>query len=378
MHIVYAANVLLPSKVAGSVHVMKMCHAFCKNGHELTLVTRGISVNQDETISSIDPYKYYDVDPIFKIKQNSSHISIFKIGILLSLIKSFFYILKTKLDLVYGRDLQLCFLLTLFGKKTVFEIHQPIDDLGRLNKYMFNYLVYHKKCVKIVVITKSLLQWYSKKYTKNVKKFYVAADGADPLKCKSEKDIDKKISIGYVGHFYKGKGLEIISNLPKVFKGVDFYIIGGTGEELIYWKKELGTMKNVYMPGHVNQKKVKEYLCKFDIVLAPFQNTINPYGNSTNISNWTSPLKVFEYMSSGAAIIASDLPVLKEILDNDINCIMCEHDNVNDWIKAIERLSNDRSLMLKISTNAKIKFLKEYTWASRADNIMNELFHKTH
>ena len=82
------------------------------------------------------------------------------------------------------------------------------------------------RCKKIVLITEELSSWYGEKYGKFANKFYVAADGADPIDCNIKKNTSR-ISLGYVGHFYKGKGLEIISKLPEIYPNLDFYIVGG-------------------------------------------------------------------------------------------------------------------------------------------------------
>ena len=181
------------------------------------------------------------------------------------------------------------------------------------------------------------------------------------------------MSIGYIGHFYKGKGLEVISKLPEKFPDLDFYLIGGIGKEFDYWKGELSVYENVYMTGHVDQKTVRDYLCMFDIVLAPLQKEINPHGNTTNISEWTSPLKIFEYMSSGATIVASNLDVLKEVLEDGVNCLLCKSDDISEWEESLTILKKNKNLRSRLSAAAKNKFISEYTWKIRAKNIVDEL-----
>ena len=64
--------------------------------------------------------------------------------------------------------------------------------------------------------------------------------------------------------------------------------------------------------------------------------------NEINISDFTSPLKVFEYMSYKKAIIASDLPVLREVLSNK-NSLIVKCDDINEWMAAIEKLKNPKN-----------------------------------
>ena len=68
-------------------------------------------------------------------------------------------------------------------------------------------------------------------------------------------------------------------------------------------------------------------------------------------------------MSHKKAIIASDLPVLKEVLNNK-NSVLVEHDNIKSWIDKIELLKNP-SERYNISNQALSDFY-EYTWKNRA------------
>ena len=78
-------------------------------------------------------------------------------------------------------------------------------------------------------------------------------------------------------------------------------------------------------------------------------------------------------MSSESAIIASNINVLKEVLDDDINCIMCQYDSLKDWTNAIDELIDNSKFRLLLAKNAKQKFLKKYTWQARASSIINEI-----
>jgi len=68
MKIVYFAYSNIPSNVASSIQVMKMCNAFADNGHEVILLIP--TKRKDKYINGVDDvYKFYDVKNIFKIQQ---------------------------------------------------------------------------------------------------------------------------------------------------------------------------------------------------------------------------------------------------------------------------------------------------------------------
>ena len=74
-------------------------------------------------------------------------------------------------------------------------------------------------------------------------------------------------------------------------------------------------------------------------------------GNFGDISKFTSPMKLFDYLASSKPIIASSLPVLREVLKNKQNCIFLNNLNIYQWKLAIQKLSNNLSLREIISKN---------------------------
>ena len=93
-------------------------------------------------------------------------------------------------------------------------------------------------------------------------------------------------------------------------------------------------------------------------------------GGIGNIAKYTSPLKLFDYLSSGKLIISSNLKVFHEILENKKNCIMINNLKVNNWIKVINNLNLDISMVNNLKKNA-YNLSKNYTYIKRADKILN-------
>jgi glycosyltransferase involved in cell wall biosynthesis len=83
-----------------------------------------------------------------------------------------------------------------------------------------------------------------------------------------------------------------------------------------------------------------------------------------------SPLKAFEYMAYGLPIIASDLPVLREILEHERNALLVDPQDLAAWERALRRLVQDRSLRMRLGRTARTTFLQKYTWEQRARKIV--------
>ena len=176
------------------------------------------------------------------------------------------------------------------------------------------------------------------------------------------------LNIGYFGHLYKGRGLNIIKKLSEYFPQYSFHIVGGNDEDVNYYRKTFKDNRNIVLHGFVDPSVVHKYRNSCDILLAPYQKKVSVAGDKNfDSSKFMSPLKIFEYMSSRKAIICSDMPVIREVL-NDKNSILVKPDDHFDWIKAIKTLENGKKRK-DIAENAYTDFLEKYTWSKRAERI---------
>lgn len=351
---------------------MKMCQAFTDNGHEVLLLAPDYKEQNEKGIN--DVFDFYGVRNSFKIKKIftpkiKGRSIIYTIGILI-------YLSFNKADLVYGRFVNGCYLSSLLGFNTIFESHSPIWERSTLEVKLFSKLIEGKNFNKLVVISQALKNIYLKYGYLNDKRIQVAHDGADEVNdfnIKAELNgNENNLKIGYVGHLYQGKGMEVIEEIAdKVPIDVDFHIIGGLIKDIDYWKSKI-TSKNVYFYGFVSQKEVSSYINSLDICILPNQKIVKTYNDGkkegSNIGDFTSPLKMFEYMAHKKPIIASNLEVLKEVLNSDTS-ILVDSENGNEWIEAIERLK-DKKIRTKMSKNSFNEF-KKYTWKNRVNAIIN-------
>jgi len=379
LKIVYISTAIIPSRTANSIQVMKMCQAFAKNGHNIILLVPNRQMEIEPGID--DVFDFYCVDKCFKIKKlsyldtRSGRI----LYVLFKVLYSRFLMREIKYlqpDIVYGRDVTGCYIAALLGYRCIFELHIPVwyGSLG--GAFAFNRLLRCKNLEKIVVITETLKGEYLKSYPSKLNKIIVAPDGSDRVT-----DLERirhwsgrkgVLQVGYIGHLYHGKGMEVIAELAPQMPEVDFHIIGGMEKDITYWKKKV-KLHNIFFHGFVPQNRISKYINSLDACLLPNQKQVLPYGAknkpSSNISNYTSPLKLFDYMAHKKAIIASDLPVLREIL-NEKNAIIVKHDDIKAWKAAIERLKND-SLRGKLGDDAYKDFCSNFTWEIRAKKVIS-------
>ena len=372
MKIHYVALSTIPSRTANSIQIMKMCKAFSNGENLVTCIIPKYNRNE---YRNMDPFKFYGINQNFQIYR-IPWIGI-KIYTLIYSILAIFYSLRNKVDLIYTRNILIAFISVLLGIETIFESHFPFEsisnkNISKLYIYLFKFISLKRKLRKIVVISTYLKRYFHHKFGIPYTEILVAHDCADIInsEVKKIKFDEEKFHVGYVGHLYKGRGIELIISLAKRMKWVEFHVVGGNEIEINYWQKQTKKIENIIFHGFFPNYKIKNYLISFDVLIAPYQNYVGVADGNFNSIKWTSPLKIFEYMSSRQPIIISNLYPFNRIFQNNENAILCECNEAEDWYNAITDLKNDIELRLRLAENAYHLFLEKFTWEKRAKIIL--------
>ncbi len=91
------------------------------------------------------------------------------------------------------------------------------------------------------------------------------------------------------------------------------------------------------------------------------------------IGRWMSPLKVLEYMAAGKAILASDIPALREILRDGETALLLPPGEPEAWAAAARALLRDPGRAAALGARARAAFLAKHTWDARAVRILARL-----
>lgn len=347
---------------------MKMCQALALAGHEVVLFAR-------HEPSCVCPFEYYGVSPVFSIKYLPWR-DVIGAGAIYRLYSGWL-VKRLGFDFALGRGLVACFVAASLGISTVFETHTPIQNRGRLNEFLFRLLIRLKAFRFVIVITEALRKEVIRATPELEHRILVFPDGADSMARDVEPyDLRKKTSrlqIGYTGHLYKGKGAEVMLALAIKCPQFDFHLVGGAEEDLTIWRSRPDLPDNLELHGYKPHNQILSYLVAFDIALLPNQRVVTLQGDRGDIGKWTSPLKLFEYMAAGCAIICSDIPVLQEIAKDRVNVILCRHDSVSDWKDAVEELASDPELRAAIGQRARFELESYYSWDKRARAILDHI-----
>ena len=354
MKVIYISETSLKNKSAQTIHVLKMCDAFCDKGNVDLLV----------------PYCENQVKK--KLKKDfllTSKKKILVKSILDFKIQNFFtrllfgyktarYLTNVYADLVISRSWISSFFLCIFRVKHYLEVHSEQKGLTKILMMHLNF-INSKYILKTIIISEALRKKLS---FINKNKQLVLHDAVNMKNFKFIKPRDKIKYVTYVGSFHKGKGIEIVLQLAKSFKKLKFNIYGNP------IGKAYKNTKNLKIHGYINYNKVPKVLSKSDILLLPSADE-QFVGINVNVSNYNSPLKMFDYLAAGRIILSSKRDGICEVLKHNVNAVLVDKYDIKNWIYHLKNIINKNYKLNKIRKFSLLT-AKKYTWEKRVSQII--------
>lgn len=371
MKLYYIANARIPTEKAHGINIIKMCEAFAHSGADVTLI-----LPKRRNIIKTDPFIFYGVSKNFKIEYipmfdligNPIFYWLSQLSFSVSLMFSPI-IRKSHNTVIFSREMLLSWFLSMRGFSTFFDMH------GFPEQSIWLWRIAMKKMKGIVLTNRQKLERAKTILRIPEKKLLIYPNGYDPNLFKiiiNKETLRKELRLPtgkivmYTGHLYQWKGAHILAETSHLLPNISFVFVGGTEDKIREFKKKY-PYKNLFFLGHKMYTSIPKYLKVADILVLP--SSAKSFGRRTTHSLYdASPIKMFEYMASGTPIIASNLPSIREIL-NERNAVLVKPDSVKDLSHIIANLFNDEKKMVNISMNA-IKGVSIYTWNNRAEKIL--------
>jgi glycosyltransferase involved in cell wall biosynthesis len=141
----------------------------------------------------------------------------------------------------------------------------------------------------------------------------------------------------YAGALYDFKGIDITIEIANQFPDVRFVMAGGPETQVEVYQKITRSrqLKNVHFIGYLEQSQLASLLQAADILLYPHL--------SGEAANFTSPMKLFDYIAAGVPIVATSIPPLKEFHDLEVVATWCEPNNPHDLARSIQQVLEQHS-----------------------------------
>lgn len=372
MNIKYITNVRLPTPRAQGYAIMKMCEEFAKAGVRVELFIP----ERKNLQHGGDPFNFYKITRNFDIRKVASFDLLgitqkfgkifYWIDVISFFINARLKILLEKKDLIYSRD----YLTAIFFPKdrVVLEIHDIPSS--------FTFFKIAIKRAKLIFVLNNNLKQALVEMGMMADKIFISPSGVElkdfdnsmnkqVARQKLKLDTNKQI-VMYTGHLYKWKGVDDLALAAIEMPETLFVFVGGVVPEIDQFISKYKKYTNIVVRPFVERAIMPAYLAAADVLVLPNS------AMEVISSRYTSPLKLFEYMASKRPIVASSLPSIREILDEQ-NCIFFTADDHHSLVIAIKNILKDKILADSLSGKA-FEEVKKYTWEKRAANIFKQIF----
>ncbi|SIQ32561.1 Glycosyltransferase involved in cell wall bisynthesis [Alkalispirochaeta americana] len=361
MRILYLSLSPIPSRAANSVQVVKNCAAMVQQGHQVTLFG---ATGGSEPITD-----YYGVEtPPELFRHPLGRVPLVSRSLFGRRTANQARTLLDQTDLIYGRDIYALLALGNTSQPQIYEAHMPPANATK--RHLHRRLFSRKSFFRLITVSRALADYYRENFPELAhKEILVAPNGADlphSIEVTGESSI-RKPAVGYAGQLHAHKGPGLILSVARRMPGIPFHIVGGSPEDIQKWSAQ--APKNVVFHGQVSQQELGKYYRTWPIFLAPYQESAckNPLRDDTI---WGSPLKVFEYMAHGCCFIASDLPIIREIVGSG-SARLCNPSRPEEWEQTLRTLLEDPRQQDELSRTARKLFLERFTREARVRHILS-------
>lgn len=367
----YVGSPEIFSRGASAIHIMKMCQAMTRLGVATTLL-----IPNQHTPGEL--YQYYGVQSGFSIVSfpyfSNSSVRNIAHGVAAAVYAGG---RKDEFDLAVTRNIVFASIAANFyGIPVVYDAHHPLVTGARV---LFKTFRSSPNLVRFSTNSRGLGDIYLREGLPPGK-LVVAHNGVDlegyrslPAKSKARADLglpaDSKI-VCYSGNIYEGRGIEYLIDIAPSMKEVQFLIVGGL-EEDVRRCRDLARVKdarNIKFTSYVSHHMVPIYLAAADVLVMPYTTQMTIRGG-TPAQDFTSPIKLFEYMASGRPIVATSIPSVSEILEDGVNAVLVPPDSAEALERGINRALGDPELAGRIALRASSD-AKGYTWEERAKKLL--------
>jgi glycosyltransferase involved in cell wall biosynthesis len=199
------------------------------------------------------------------------------------------------------------------------------------------------------------------------------ADLPSPAQARAQLGLQEGITAGYTGHLYPGRGTDLMFELAGRHPEFQFLWVGGEELAVAQWRKrqmDTAGMSNLQIVGFVDQERLPAYQAACDILLMPYERRVG-VSSGGDTAAFASPMKMLEYLAAGRAILASDLPPIREILHEKIARLVPPED-VSAWSQSLRELGEGASRRETLGSAARVEAAR-HTWRERAHRALEGL-----
>lgn len=363
MRIAIITGVPFPPEEGVGYHVYNLSKKMIEKGNSVTVFTRGDLRTKKSSFEGIKVVKVtYPPAPTF-LYPIQMKIHSFFLNRLFNSLKEKYDIIHLHLPIAPLINIDLPIITTMHGSVVVHAYHTQLKDQTSYKMKIFtNYILF--PLVSKIIKNSNIITAVSKPVANELNEYFglrnvpVCGNGVDENLFKPSKKVDGDYIL-YVGRISIKKG---IIDLINVFEQIcDEYstklLIVGKGELYHELNKKVLLKKlddKVIFCGHKNINELIAIYQKATLFISPSHYE-------------TGPLTLLEAMSCGKPVIATNVGIAQECINNYKNGILIEPKSLKDMEDAISLLLDNKNLRDKLGKNARKTILENYTWSKVVD-----------
>ena len=370
MRILVSTLTPYPSGTAHAVHITATAQGLVEAGHQVALVSAQTGPGWPAGADAPDTSGFAVRTLADRDHRGQSLVN----GVRLTRIAR-----ATRPDVAFADDARSGLALALVGVPVIVEFHSMQFHASRLGREALRALLRRRELRGLVTISGALRDDVAGAADVAVERIHVLPEAARP---RTDDELAARpprwlhdamrsgaLQVGYTGSLYEGRGVELLRSIAERLPDVDVHVLGGPDSEADALRSHPDRPTNLHVHGLRPVADAERVQAAMDVLLAPYAHSVATPGG-VDTSRWMSPMKVFEYLAAGRAMVCSDLPVLREVLVHEETALLVEPDDVDAWVAAVARLRDDVVLRERMGAHGRAVHAERFTWEERSRRLV--------
>lgn len=366
MRVACLAASRVPSRTANSIQVMKACQALVELGHQVRLWVPGPAAEAAPDLAA-----HYGLRRAVPVTWLRPLPGLRRYDVYL---RAVWAARAWRADLVYAWPTPAAALAARSGPPTLLELHDRPH--GLLGPRWLAAFLRAPGARRLMPTTQTLLDWVERAAGAPLPPGFAVvspngvdleryADLPDPPEARARLGWPERLTVSYTGHLYAGRGTGLMFELARRMPEVAFVWAGGEPAAVEAWRARAAQagLANLRLLGFVPNAALPMVHAASEALLMPYERRI-AVSSGGDTAAFANPMKVYEYLAAGRAILSSDLPVLREVLDARCARLLAPEDTAA-WEAALRALLSDDAGRRALGEAARAR-AAGHTWLARA------------
>ena len=228
------------------------------------------------------------------------------------------------------------------------------------------------------IVIAGIMPYVLKTYEIDERRLIITTNGVnlqlfDPRRYVTNPEESSIVQVIYVGHLLKERGLDVLlfaclHLLNRDITNFQLELVGFFGynspEQVELEICQLGLEKHVALVGEIPSSEIPAKLADVDICVHPFPNKVGLAE--------IYPVKIYEYLAMSKAVVASDLPGVRTLIQDGYNGLLFQPSNPEDLADKLEFLITKPAEREKLAKNARPS-VSQYGWNIVLDKLFREI-----